>query len=98
MRMNDYGRTTRCFDERSNKLAPANSRRPLCVRRLPEIRCSSASSRLGSPAAVAERGRSAYEKNGFDKKPMFWLCHFCPCIGRLLFVGNSARVFRIRCP
>jgi hypothetical protein len=39
---------------KSNPLPPANSRRPLCFRRLPETRCSLGSSRLGFPAAVAE--------------------------------------------
>jgi hypothetical protein len=42
-----------------NPLPPANSRRPFCFRRLSEIRCSLASSGLGSPAAVAEGDRSA---------------------------------------
>lgn len=38
-----------------NALAPANSRRPSCFRRLQEIRCSWVSSVLESLAAVAER-------------------------------------------
>jgi len=43
-----------------NPLPPARSRRrPFCFRRAGEIRCSSASSGLGSPAAVAEGDRSA---------------------------------------
>jgi len=40
-----------------NPLPAANSRRPFCFRRVGEIRCSLASSELGSPAAVAEGGR-----------------------------------------
>jgi hypothetical protein len=40
-----------------NQLASANSRRPFCFRGRWEIRCSLASSGLGSPAAVAERDR-----------------------------------------
>jgi hypothetical protein len=42
-----------------NKLASANSRRPFRFRRLKAIRCSLASSEVGSPPAVAERDRSA---------------------------------------
>jgi hypothetical protein len=41
-----------------NPLAPASSRCPSRHLSLPEISCYVASSRLGSPAAVAERGRS----------------------------------------
>jgi hypothetical protein len=53
--------TGRCIDGDMtlNPLPPANSRRPFCFRRLPEMRCSLALSELGSPAAVAEGGRSA---------------------------------------
>jgi hypothetical protein len=40
-----------------NQLPAANSRRPFCFGRLREIRCTSASSGLGSPAAVAEGER-----------------------------------------
>ena len=43
----------------SNPFPPANSRRPFCFRRLSEIRCSLASSGLGSPTAVAEGDRWA---------------------------------------
>src|SRR5206468_5796379 len=39
-------------------ISAANSRRPLCFRRPGEIRCSLAPSELGSPAAVAQGGRS----------------------------------------
>jgi hypothetical protein len=39
------------------QLASANSRRPLCLRELGEIRCSAVLSGLGSQAAVAERER-----------------------------------------
>jgi hypothetical protein len=42
-----------------NPLPAANRRSPLCSRRLPQIRCSVASSGLGFPAAAAEGGRSA---------------------------------------
>ena len=42
-----------------NPLPAANSRRRICYRWLPEIRYSWASPGLGSPAAVAEGGRSA---------------------------------------
>jgi hypothetical protein len=42
-----------------NPLPAVNSRRLFCFRRLVEIRCSLAASRLGPPAAVAEGGRSA---------------------------------------
>jgi len=45
----------------SNQLAAANSRRPFRFRKLGEIRCSLVLSVLGSPAAVAERGRSMQE-------------------------------------
>ena len=41
----------------TNPLPPANSRSPFRFRRLWKVRCSSASSELGSPAAVAEGGR-----------------------------------------
>jgi hypothetical protein len=41
----------------ANPLPAANSRRPFCFRRLPELRCSLASSEIGSPAAVAEGER-----------------------------------------
>ena len=41
----------------SNPLPAANSRRLFCFRRPGEVRCSLASSELGSPAAVAEGGR-----------------------------------------
>ena len=41
----------------SNPLPAANSRRPFCFRRLREIRCPSAWTGLGSPAAVAEGAR-----------------------------------------
>ena len=40
-----------------NLLPAANSRRPFSFRRLVEIRCSSASSEVGSPAALAEGER-----------------------------------------
>jgi hypothetical protein len=40
-----------------NPLAPANSRRLVCLRGLREIRCALVSSEVGSPAALAERGR-----------------------------------------
>jgi hypothetical protein len=49
--------------DRLNPLPAANRRRPLCLRRLLEIRCSLASSEVGSPAAVAEGGRSAFYEN-----------------------------------
>jgi hypothetical protein len=42
---------------RPNQLASANSRRPFCFRMPEQIRCSHVLSGLGSPAAVAERGR-----------------------------------------
>jgi len=42
-----------------NPLPAVNSRRPFCFRRLRKTRCSQTSSKLGSPAAVAEGGRSA---------------------------------------
>jgi hypothetical protein len=45
----------RCPTKWPDPIASANSRRPFCFRRLAEIRCSLASSQLGSPAAVAER-------------------------------------------
>ncbi len=41
-----------------NQLPAANSRRPLRLGRLREIRCSLVPSEVGSPAAVAEGGRS----------------------------------------
>lgn len=41
-----------------NPLPAANSRRSICFRWCGEIRCSLSSSGLGSPAAVAEGGRS----------------------------------------
>jgi len=47
------------LDAEHNPLPAANSRRPFCFRRLGEIRCFQALSGLGSPAAVAEGGRSA---------------------------------------
>jgi hypothetical protein len=40
-----------------NPLPAANRRRSFCLRMLWGIRCSSASSDLGSPAAVAEEDR-----------------------------------------
>ena len=40
-----------------NPLRAANSRCPSCFWWLPEIRCALASSRLFSPAAVAEESR-----------------------------------------
>ena len=42
-----------------NKLPSVNNRRPFCFRSSPEISYSLAPSDLGSPAAVAEGGRSA---------------------------------------
>jgi hypothetical protein len=42
---------------RTNPLPAANSRRPFCFPQLEEIRCSQASSDIGSPAAVAEGDR-----------------------------------------
>src|SRR5439155_5241302 len=48
-------------------LPAANSRRLLCFRRLPEIRWHQASSRLGSPAAVAELGSLCRLGVNYDK-------------------------------
>jgi hypothetical protein len=45
------------FSMGSNQLVSANSRRLFCFRWLGMVRCSLASSELGSPAAVAERER-----------------------------------------
>ncbi len=47
------------FSMGPNQLASANSRRLFCFRWLGMVRCSLASSELGSPAAVAERERWA---------------------------------------
>ncbi len=52
------------MNRQPNPLPPANSRRPFRFLRLWEIRCSLASSVLGSPAAVAEGGRWATERVG----------------------------------
>jgi hypothetical protein len=45
-------------DTGPNQLPSANSRRAFWFQRLKVIRCSLASSGVGSPAAVAERERS----------------------------------------
>jgi hypothetical protein len=47
------------FSMGPNQLASANSRRPFHFLCLGQVRCSLASSELGSPAAVAERERWA---------------------------------------
>jgi hypothetical protein len=48
----------RHFTVKPNPLPAANSRRPCWIRQLGEIRCSRPWSELGSPAVVAEGGRS----------------------------------------
>ena len=69
-----------------NPLPAANSRRPFRFLRCREIRCSRASSELGSPAAVAEGDRWTLRVYGRYTKLLL-------SVGLLLFVALCLSIY-----
>src|SRR6266513_17672 len=73
--------------EKPKSFPAANSRRPLCFRRLPEIRYSQALLGLGSPAAAAEESLGGITHRSHA-------CWTSTVRTRLLRSGEACRVHR----